>query len=149
MDFLGRKKVSLKMSYTIMDTLPLPVKSPESKDELRIARLAASLALAGEEMARYVDKFSKEDPGWNRALLTLDDDRRQAKAEIESLYASKILGLDRRELEFILSPKLISEEYSEYETFGALERSEIRQFGEFRTRRLILEAWDSLIEGRP
>jgi hypothetical protein len=30
------------------------------------------------------------------------------------------------------------------ETFRVLKEKEIRQFGEYRTRRLVLEAWDAL-----
>jgi len=30
------------------------------------------------------------------------------------------------------------------ETFRGLKSNEIRQFGEYRTRRLVLEAWDRL-----
>lgn len=30
------------------------------------------------------------------------------------------------------------------DTFRALKEKEIKQFGEFRTRRLVLEAWDGM-----
>lgn len=30
------------------------------------------------------------------------------------------------------------------ETFRVLKNNEIREFGEYRTRRLVLEAWDNL-----
>jgi hypothetical protein len=32
------------------------------------------------------------------------------------------------------------------ETFRVLKEKEIRQFGEYRTRRLVLEAWDRMAE---
>jgi hypothetical protein len=143
-DFLVRKKVSLKMSYTILDTLPLPVKKPETQSEIDITRIAASLALAGPEMADFAEQFSVEDPGWNGELLVGEGERHEARAEVEAIYASQILKLSLSQLQFILRPKDISEEYAEYETFGALERAEIRQFGEYRTQRLVLEAWDRL-----
>lgn len=143
-DFLVRKKVSLKMSYTILDTLPLPVKKPETKPEISITRLAASLALTGALMGEFAEQFAAEDPGWNGELLVNEDERHYAKAEIEAIYAIRILNLTRAQMHFILRPKDISDEYAEYETFGALERAEIRQFGEYRTQRLVLEAWDRL-----
>ncbi len=143
-DFLVRKKVSLQMSYTILDTLPLPVKKPETKTEISITRLSASLALTGALMGEFAEQFAAEDPGWNGELLVNQDERHNAKAEIEAIYALRILNLTRAQMQFILRPKDISDEYAEYETFGALERAEIRQFGEYRTQRLVLEAWDRL-----
>ena len=132
------------MSYTILDTLPLPVKKPETKPEISITRLAASLALTGALMGEFAEQFAAEDPGWNGELLVNEDERHYAKAEIEAIYAIRILNLTRAQMQFILRPKDISDEYAEYETFGALERAEIRQFGEYRTQRLVLEAWDRL-----
>lgn len=32
------------------------------------------------------------------------------------------------------------------ETFRALKEKEIKQFGEYRTQRLVLEAWDGMSE---
>ena len=34
------------------------------------------------------------------------------------------------------------------ETFRVLKQNEEKQFGEYRTRRLVLEAWDRLFPGR-
>ena len=34
------------------------------------------------------------------------------------------------------------------ETFAVLKRSEIKEFGEYRTQRLVLEAWDKLESGQ-
>jgi hypothetical protein len=95
-------------------------------------------------MADFAEQFSVEDPGWNGELLVGEGERHEARAEVEAIYASQILKLSLSQLQFILRPKDISEEYAEYETFGALERAEIRQFGEYRTQRLVLEAWDRL-----
>ncbi len=146
-DFLVRKKVALTMSYTILDTLPLPARKPETGPEITITRIAASLALTGPEMADCAEQFSLEDRGWNGKLLANEEQRQEAKAEIDAIYAYRILNLTRAQMRFILRPKDISDEYSEYETFGALERAEIRQFGEYRTQRLVLEAWDRLVGG--
>jgi len=33
------------------------------------------------------------------------------------------------------------------ETFRVLKEKEVKQFGEYRTRRLVLEAWDKLGQG--
>lgn len=68
-------------------------------------------------------------------------------AEIDALSAS-LAGLHRRDLEFILDP---SEVYgSEYptETFRVLKNKEVALHGEYRTRRLVLDAWDRLVGAR-
>jgi len=41
---------------------------------------------------------------------------------------------------------LLAEEFSS-ETFPVLKNKEIRDFGEYRTQRLVLEAWDKLESG--
>jgi hypothetical protein len=147
-DFLSRKKCALHMTFSIVDSLPIPARVPAADAEIAIARLAASLALVGKEMETFALQFSAEDPGWDQRLLIDPLERETAKAQIEAIYACRILGVDREQLQFVLDPKSLSDDYSEYETFGALERSELREFGEYRTFRLILEAWDSLVEGR-
>ncbi len=38
-------------------------------------------------------------------------------------------------------------EQPKYETFRILKDKEIRNFGEYRTQRLVLEAWDRLESG--
>ena len=50
------------------------------------------------------------------------------------------------EMQFLLDPAAVSSDFEDYETFGALKRAALRQFGEYRTQRLVLEAWDKLFE---
>ena len=101
-----------------------------------------------------------------------DENRRAIlRAELDAYYA-KLYGLTRKQLRYILDPvdltekeledildpweevkdPLAPESYAKRvekstfpgETFRVLKEKEIRQFGEYRTRRLILEAWDRL-----
>jgi hypothetical protein len=46
------------------------------------------------------------------------------------------------ELRYILAPKEVHGEDFPGETFRVLKEKEIKQFGKYRTRRLVLEAWD-------
>ncbi|MFU8886068.1 MAG: Eco57I restriction-modification methylase domain-containing protein [Cyanobacteriota bacterium] len=148
MDFIVRKKVSLKMSYTVLDTLPLPARKPESEPERLITWLAASLALVGPEMDEAASNYAEEDPSWSQERHEDPQIRHQKRAEIEAIYAGEILKLTRSEMEFILDPASASNDFDGYENFGALKRAEIRQFGEYRTQRLVLEAWDRLFGDR-
>jgi very-short-patch-repair endonuclease len=101
-----------------------------------------------------------------------DEERRaRLRAELDAYYA-RLYGLARKQLRYILDPADLTEKeladildpweevddpleptgYEERcrkstfpgETFRVLKEKEIRQFGEYRTRRLILEAWERL-----
>jgi hypothetical protein len=75
------------------------------------------------------------------------DEQRRAllRAELDAYYA-RMYGLTQDELRHILDPKEVYGEDFPGETFRVLKEKEIRQFGEYRTRRLVLEAWDRLNE---
>ena len=147
MDFLVRKKVGLNMTFSIMDTIPVPAAFEQTDSEIEIVRRSGSLCLTGTEVEEAARELYSADPDWNQQLIEDPESRHVVKAEIDALYAGKILGLSRSEMEFILDPASISSEFEDYETFGALKRAEIRQFGEYRTQRLVLEAWDRLFGG--
>lgn len=73
-----------------------------------------------------------------------DEERRAVlKAELDAIYA-KLYGLTTEELRYILDPQDVYGPDFPGETFRVLKEKEIRQFGEYRTRRLVLEAWDEL-----
>jgi hypothetical protein len=46
---------------------------------------------------------------------------------------------------YILDPKEVPGEDFPGETFRVLKEKEIKQFGEYRTRRFVLEAWEKLV----
>ncbi len=55
-----------------------------------------------------------------------------------------LFGLTIEEMRYLLDPTDILGPDCGFETFGALQRSERHEFGDFRTRRMILEAWEHL-----
>jgi hypothetical protein len=65
------------------------------------------------------------------------------RAELDAFYAH-LYGLHRDELRYILDPADVMGSDYPSETFRVLKNNEIRQFGEYRTQRLVLEAWDRL-----
>ena len=69
-------------------------------------------------------------------------------AELDAYYAH-LYGLTRDELRYILDPADVMGPDYPSETFRVLKNNEIRQFGEYRTQRLVLEAWDRLFGGKP
>ena len=52
-----------------------------------------------------------------------------------------------REPRYILDPKDVYGPEFPGETFRVLKEKELKQHGEYRTRRLVLEAWDRLEKG--
>lgn len=69
--------------------------------------------------------------------------RAQLRAELDAYYA-RLYGLDRDELRYILDPAAVMGADYPSETFRVLKNSELREFGEYRTQRLVLAAWDAL-----
>ncbi|MHA1766532.1 MAG: hypothetical protein ACTSVK_09780, partial [Promethearchaeota archaeon] len=70
-----------------------------------------------------------------------DEERRaRLKAELDAYYA-KLYGLTDEELRYILDPQDIFGPDFPGETFRVLKEKEIRKYGEYRTKRLILKAW--------
>ena len=71
--------------------------------------------------------------------------RAQLRAELDAYYA-RLYGLTRDELRYTLrvNPKEVHGEDFPGETFRVLKEKEVKQFGKYRTRRMVLEAWDSL-----
>ena len=68
------------------------------------------------------------------------------RAELDAIYA-QLYGLSRDDLRYILDPSDIMGDDYPSETFRGLKGKEIRHLGEYRTRRLVLEAWDKLEQG--
>ena len=72
--------------------------------------------------------------------------RVQLRAELDTTCA-RLYGLNRDELRYTpfgVNPKEVYGDDFPGETFRVLKEKEIKQFGEYRTRRLVLEAWDRM-----
>jgi hypothetical protein len=65
------------------------------------------------------------------------------RAELDALDA-RLYGLSRDELRYILDPADVYGPEFLGETFRILREKVIKKFGEYRTRRLVLEAWDRM-----
>ncbi len=73
-----------------------------------------------------------------------DEERRATlKAELDAIYA-KLYGLTTEELRYILDPQDVYGPDFPGETFRVLKEKEIRKYGEYRTKRLVLEAWERM-----
>lgn len=72
--------------------------------------------------------------GWN------EERRGQIRAELDA-HCAKLYGLTEKELRYILDPTDIYGPDFPGESFRVLKEKEIKQDGEFRTKRLVMDAW--------
>ena len=71
-----------------------------------------------------------------------DPDRRALlQAELDAIFAH-LYGLTTEDLRYILDPEDVCGEGCINETFRVLKDNELRQYGEYRTKRLVLDAWN-------
>jgi hypothetical protein len=143
-DFLVRRKVTMHMTLSIVDSLPLPRLWEATTLDKAIASRTLRLAATGTEMLSFWQE--------NAALVDIDVtrtspvenpvEREQLRVELDVLVARDLFGLNIDEMRYLLDPTDILGSDCGFESFGALKRAECRDFGEFRTRRLILEAWE-------
>jgi hypothetical protein len=143
LDYSARMKVGgLNFNFFIFKQLPVIEPSRYSEqDRSFILTRVVSLTCNSEDMRPFLQEVEPD-----RDILAFDEDERaKAQAELDAYYA-KLYGLNREELQFVLEPESIKPGYPS-ETFSVLKRNEVREFGEYRTQRLVLEAWDKLERG--
>lgn len=143
-DFVARQKIGgTTLNYFYLKQFP--VLTPNhygDKDLTFIKPRVLELTFTSDDIRPWA-----EDLGYEGDPFTFDPDRRaQLRAELDAYYA-RLYGLTRDELRYILDPADVMGEDYPSETFRVLKSREIREFGEYRTQRLVLEAWDKLESG--
>ena len=88
------------------------------------------------------DEFPYSPFRWDEAH------RHRVQCELDAFFAYKY-GLSKKELQYILDPQEVYGADFPGETFRVLKEKEIRQYKEYRTRRLVLEAWENKPWERP
>lgn len=88
-----------------------------------------------------------EDLGHSGPPFLWDETRRaQLRAELDAFFARKY-GLTRDELRYVLDPSDIRGPEYPSETFRGLKTKEMKLYGEYRTQRIVLAAFDQLTGG--
>lgn len=139
-DFIARQSVAgLHLSDYIVKQLPFLLPSTYAPADIDfIAPRVLELVYTANDLRPFA-----EDMGYHGEPFRWDEVRRaQLRAELDAYYA-QLYGLTRDELRYILDPKEVHGEDFPGETFRVLKEKEVRLYGEYRTRRLVLEAWDS------
>ena len=79
--------------------------------------------------------------GYTGEPFKFDPERRAIlRAELDARYA-KLYGLNEEELTYILDPSAVYGPDYPSESFRVLKEKEIAEFGEYRTMRMVLEAF--------
>jgi hypothetical protein len=140
-DYVARQKLG-GTNLNFFYLAPIPVIPPTYYTKSRLLFLvprALELTYTSHSLAPFA-----RDLGYDGPPFAWDEDRRaNLRADLDAFYA-RAYGLDRVELRYILDPADVKGADYPSETFRVLKEKEIRQFGEHRTRRLVLEAWDRM-----
>lgn len=140
-DFVVRQKIGgTNLNFFIVKQFPVLSPSTYKENDLNfIVPRVLELTFTAGDLAPFA-----RDLGYEGSPFHWKPERRAfIRAELDAFYA-RLYGLTRDELRYILDPADIYGDDYPTETFRGLKSNEIRQFGEYRTRRLVLEAWDRL-----
>ncbi|MCS6291162.1 MAG: N-6 DNA methylase [Nitrospira sp.] len=140
-DFATRFKVGgTHLNFFIYQQLPIlpPAFYTESRLAFIVPRVL-ELTYTSHSLAPFARDLGHDGPPF-----AWDEDRRaHLRADLDAFYA-RAYGLIRDELRYILDPADVKGPDYPSETFRVLKEREIREYGEYRTRRLVLAAWDRL-----
>ena len=144
LDFATRTAIGgTDLSYFIIKQLPvLPPDAylGESQPGLTWTELVVPRVLELTYTGWDLRSFA-EDLGYQGEPFSWDEERRHSlKCELDAIFA-KMYHLDRDDLEWILDAPAPSA------SFPGLKRNEMQQFGEYRTQRYVLQAYDQLARG--
>ena len=140
MDWLTRTRLtSPKMAFSLLDGLPFPRAARTDKTVQDLAPHVLRLVCVAPEMTDFWNRMAADGlvapcaPNEIPSSAFIDPtERAEAQAFLDAYVAKKIFNLTLQELSDML------------DTFDAYRNSDIRAYQEFRTKRLILEAWENL-----
>lgn len=153
-DYVTRQKVGGK-SMNFFYVKQFPVLTPEqipSAMQWQIVKRVAELCYFNHDMDGWASELWDEMNEEQRAELPqlgaqqpwiYNPERRAIlQAELDAIFAH-LYGLNTEDLRYILDPEDVCGKGCINETFRVLKDNEIRQYGEYRTKRLVLEAWNN------
>ena len=152
-DYTTRQKIG-GTHVSISFVKQFPVLTPDqipSTMQWQIVKRVAELCYFNHDMDGWASELWEEMSEEQRSELpqlgahqpwVYNPERRAIlQAELDAIFAH-LYGLDTEDLRYILDPEDICGKGCINETFRVLKDNEIRQYGEYRTKRLVLEAWN-------
>jgi hypothetical protein len=140
LDYCARQKLGgTTLNFFILFQFPiLPPLAYSPLDLPFIVPRVLELTYTSHSMAPFA-----RDLGYEGPPFAWDGDRRaQLRAELDAWYA-RAYGLTRDELRYVLDPADVMGPDCPSETFRVLKNNEKARYGEYRTARLVLAAWDA------
>lgn len=141
LDYICRQKIGgTHLKYNVFkQNAVLPPSAYSEADLAFITPRVLELTYTSHSMRPWA-----EDLGYTGAPFGWDEDRRALlRAELDQFFGKKY-GLSRDEMQYILDPAKAKGPDYPSETFRVLKNKELKNYGEYRTERLLLEAWDRL-----
>lgn len=154
-DFIVRQKVGGKnvsnffvKQFPILapDQIPDNIKWEMAKRVIELTYFNHDMDDWAEELwEEMTDEQREEMPNVGSKEPFIFDPERRAilQAELDAIVAH-LFGLTTDELRYILDPEDICGSGCINETFRVLKERELREYGEYRTRRLVLDAFSTL-----
>lgn len=147
-DFVVRQKVGGK-NVSNFFVKQFPVLTPEqiqtSGYEREIVERVARLCWFNHDLDGWMEELRKQCPADydlpDEPVIWNEEQRTVWQAELDAIYAH-LYGLSTEDLRYILDPEDVCGKGCINETFRVLKDREIRELGEYRTKRLVLEAWN-------
>ena len=140
-DYAARQKLAgTDLTYFYMEQLPIfPPSSFSPSEQSFLKTRVLELTYTSHSMREWAHDLGYQGPPFsfapeNRAIL---------RAELDAFFARKF-RLNRDELRYILDPNSTYGEQCPSETFRVLKQKETTRHGEYRTERLVLDAYDRL-----
>jgi len=164
LDFVTRTKLGgTHLSFFVLQQLPVLAPDRYTQADVDfIVPQVLELTYTAWDLKPFAEDLEYDGPPF-----TWDPDRRAIlRAELDAYYAH-LYGLNRKQLRYILDPHGLTDRELEDildptedppeaprttdfpgETFRVLKEKEIKKYGEYRTQRLVLEAWERMFGGR-
>jgi hypothetical protein len=143
-DYIAKQKVGgSSLKNYVMEQLAVLPEVAFGEDALNfIVPRVLELTYTSHAMGAFA-----HDLGYDGPPFPWDEGRRALlRAELDAWYA-RAYGLTRDELRYILDPADVMGPGYPSETFRVLKNNEMKRYGEYRTRRLVLDAWDRMERG--
>ncbi|SFW17787.1 hypothetical protein SAMN05216414_10465 [Nitrosovibrio sp. Nv17] len=141
LDYCARVKVGgTHLTYGYLKQFPILLPERYTKADLAfIVPRVLELTYTAHDLAAWA-----KDLGFEGPPFPFDPHRRATlRAELDAYYA-KLYGLTEEDLRYILDPADVMGDDYPSETFRVLKDKERKEFGEYRTQRLVLAAWKQL-----
>lgn len=152
-DYVARQKVGgSSMALFIMKQQPVltPDQIPSSMQWQMVKRVA-ELCYFNHDMDGWASELWEEmneeqrmelpQLGNQQPWIYNPERRAILQAELDAIFAH-LYGLNTEDLVYILDPEDVCGKGCINETFRVLKDNELHQYGEYRTKRLVLEAWN-------